>query len=288
MLKERLVPVCQDPIVELFVSETPTQRSQTLLVIHGGPGWDQTYLHEPLVELQDERQVVFVDLRGCGGSTRRLPPDAHTPAGATQDLVALLESVATQPVDVLGFSYGGMLAQRLVVTAPDHVRRLIVASSSVLPVPADAFSGWRQRDERVVAQPPVLGYDDDDDTYDDERVRQDAISSAAANIWRLELLPEYLDRLDQVRFSCDWSNAWPDHSRMPPSRPNNVVEELRFLGLPVLLLHGQQDMTFPASLVEQTLKLMPNACAAVIPEAGHMAHIDQPLAWLNALRQFLG
>ena len=189
-------------------------------------------------------------------------------------------------VAMLGFSYGGLLAQRLVIAAPERVRRLIVASSSVLPVPGDAFAGWRERDERVAAQPPVIGYDDD--SYDDERVRQDAISSAAANIWRLELLPEYLNRLDQVRFSCDWSNAWPDHSRMPQTRSNNAVEQLRSIGLPVLLLHGQQDMTFPAALVDQTLTMLPNACGAVIPEAGHMAHIDQPLAWLNALRQFLG
>ncbi|MGV9310211.1 alpha/beta fold hydrolase [Nonomuraea sp. NPDC003727] len=49
------------------------------------------------------------------------------------------------------------------------------------------------------------------------------------------------------------------------------------------LLHGRQDMTFPSSLVAAT----PCAEAVVLAEAGHMAHIDQPEAWLAAVRRFL-
>lgn len=45
------------------------------------------------------------------------------------------------PVDVLGFSYGGQLVQRLTVAAPERVRRAIIASSSILPVQLEAFAG---------------------------------------------------------------------------------------------------------------------------------------------------
>ncbi|HVB27430.1 MAG TPA: alpha/beta hydrolase [Mycobacteriales bacterium] len=284
-LVERQVRVSDDPVVELFIAETDGDPDRTLLVVHGGPDWDQMYLREPLVHLGSNHRVLWVDLRGCGRSTRGLPGPAHTPAAAVRDLVELIRQLGVASVDVLGFSYGGQLVQRLVVAAPNQVQSAIVASSSILRVPPDAFVGWRERDDRVAAQAPVAGYDDD--SYDDERTRLDAVNSAVANIWQLERLPEYLARLDLVHFSSDWSRAWPDHSLMPASRPDNVVEELRELGTPLLLLHGQQDMTFPVELVAQTLPLLPNARGVVLPQAGHMAHIDQPQAWLDAVRAFL-
>ena len=58
-------------------------------------------------------------------------------------------------------------------------------------------------------------------------------------------------------------------------------------GPPLLLLHGRQDMTYPAALVEPTLALILNARGVVLEEAGHMAHVDQPEAWLTAISDFL-
>jgi len=269
VLRERLVRVCDGPVVDLFVTEAGDGTGAPLLVIHGGPDWDQTYLHEPLIRLQDRRRVVFVDLRGCGRSTRGLPPDACSPEAATRDLVVLIAEVLAQPTDVLGFSYGGLIAQRLMLSAPDLVRRLVIASSSVLPVPADAFDGWEEREVRMASgssfEPP--------DVWDDETTRQDAISSAPANIWRLDLLPEYLVRLDQIRFSSDWAASWLAGA-LPSPRLEDAPQCLAQLGKPILLLHGRQDMTFPVGLVPSTVDLIPTACSAVIDEAGHMAHID--------------
>jgi pimeloyl-ACP methyl ester carboxylesterase len=55
----------------------------------------------------------------------------------------------------------------------------------------------------------------------------------------------------------------------------------------VLLLHGRQDMTFPVSLVEPTLGLIPRASAVVLENAGHMLHVDDPDGYLRAVREFL-
>jgi pimeloyl-ACP methyl ester carboxylesterase len=280
---ERHVRVSDVPVVELFVGQTSGDPDSSLLVIHGGPDWDHSYLREPLVHLGGDRRVVFVDLRGCGRSTRGLPDGSYTPANAVQDLVVLIESLGRHPVDVLGFSYGGLLAQRLLVTAPEQVRRTIIASSSILPVDEQAFAGWAERAERLAEQPPDPG---GDGSWTAERTRLDAVTSAAANVWRRELLPAYLDRLRQVRFSADWAAAWRA-GRLPPARPDRVVERLGALGKPILLLHGRQDMTFPVDLVQPTTELIPTATGVVLDDAGHMAHVDQPDAWLAAVRAFL-
>ncbi len=224
MLIERLVQVGDDPRVELFVGETAGDPDRTLLVIHGGPDWDQMYLRQPLMGLAVDRPVVFADLRGCGRSTRGLPGPAHTPAAAVDDLAILIDQLDGRPVDVLGFSYGGLLAQRLLGFAPEKVQRAVIASSSVLPVLPDAFAGWTERDARL-ARARAGGHSDA--PWDDERTRQDAVGNAMRDVWRLELLPEYLSRLEQVHFSSEWARAWPDRSKIPRRVPSTWPTGLR-------------------------------------------------------------
>jgi len=55
----------------------------------------------------------------------------------------------------------------------------------------------------------------------------------------------------------------------------------------MLLLHGEQDRTFPAVLAGQAAARRPRATPVVLAGAGHMAHIDDPRAWMTAVRRFL-
>jgi len=141
-MTETRVRVAAHPDVELFVAQSAGPADRALLVIHGGPDWDHTYLREPLVQVGDRYRLVLPDLRGCGRSTCGLSPDQYTPDAAVADLVGLLDTLGLAAADLLGFSYGGLLAQRLALSAPDRVRRLIIASSAAYPVPSDAFADW--------------------------------------------------------------------------------------------------------------------------------------------------
>ncbi|MFD8077009.1 alpha/beta fold hydrolase [Streptomyces sp. NPDC059718] len=283
MFEEMLVPVSHDPAVELFVARAGRPSGPPLLVVHGGPDWDHTYLRRPLDRLAGHRRIVLPDLRGCGRSTRGLADGHYTPDAATADLVRLLDALGIGRTDVLGFSYGGLIAQRLALAAPGRVRRLVIASSSVLPVPPDAFDGWREREERLAAEAAVWS---DPSLSGAALTRAAAVASARANVWREEALPGYLDVLRGVRFTAEWLRPWQAGTLPGPRRPGDPGR-LAALGVPVLLLHGRQDMTFPVGLVAPTLRLLPSARAAVIEEAGHMTHVDQPDAWLEALEDFL-
>ncbi|MFJ2030122.1 alpha/beta fold hydrolase [Streptosporangium sp. NPDC087985] len=283
MFTESAIAVSTEPAVDLFVAQTPGPADRTLLVIHGGPDWDHTYLREPLAELADRHRVVLPDLRGCGRSTRGLADDQYTPAAATDDLIVLLDTLGVSQADVLGFSYGGLIAQRLTLAAPKRVRRLVIASSSVLPVPPDAFDGWSEREERLAAE--VAAWSDPDLSGPD-LTRAAAFASAAANVWRPDVLPAYLERLAGVHFSAEWMRPLQTGT-LPAARHQDTIQRLVALDIPLLLLHGRQDMTFPAALAEDAARLIPTARAVVIEEAGHMTHIDQPRIWLDTIADFL-
>jgi len=268
--------------VELHVAEYGARDGRPLLVVHGGPDWDHSYLVEPLIRLPDWHRVVFPDLRGCGRSTRGLTDEQYAWDLAVEDLVVLIDKLGLPTADVLGFSTGGTLALRLVLRAPQRVRRLIIASSSVEPVPPDAFAGWAERDRRRSA-----ATEPDDRLDGPELTRAWAFGSAAENVWRAEALPDYLGRLERINFSGDWTRRWLAE-RLGDARPADARRRLADTGIPVLLLHGRQDMTFPAALAEVTGATMRTASARILDDAGHMAHIDQPDRWLAAVQHFLG
>lgn len=79
-----------------------------------------------------------MDLRGCGDSSRGLPLGACQPRRAVDDIVAVMTALGSH-ADLLGFSFGGHLAQMFAAAHPDRLRTLILASTT-------AYDGDRQRD----------------------------------------------------------------------------------------------------------------------------------------------
>src|SRR5688572_27733896 len=153
MWRERRVP----GEVEIFTAWREGTGDRTLLAIHGGPDWDHSYLRDPLEQL--DHRLLLPDLRGCGRSGR-LQSEEYHPDGVVRDLVRVLDAFGVERADVLGHSYGGMVAQRFAISHPSRVRSLIVSGSSVLPVPPDAFAGWAERDEIIARQEDMWQRDD--------------------------------------------------------------------------------------------------------------------------------
>ncbi|WP_086666690.1 alpha/beta fold hydrolase [Lentzea kentuckyensis] len=274
MWRDRVVP----GEVDIFVGWQEGTGDRTLLAIHGGPDWDHSYLRDPLQRL--DCRLLMPDLRGCGRSGR--VPEYH-PDGVVRDLVRVLDEFGVERADVLGHSYGGTVAQRFAITHPDRVRSLIVSGSSVLPVPPDAFAGWTERDEVLARQEDPWQRQD---LSPEECVRAEAFAAAPANVWRAEAMPGYLRRLEEVRFGAEWVRQLQAGGLVSPRLPD-AAQRIAELGIPVLLLHGRQDMTFPVSLVEPTLDLIPRARAVVLEETGHMLHADDPDGYLKAVRDWL-
>lgn len=283
MWAESLAAVSADPAVRLFVAQAGGRTGRVVLVIHGGPDWDHSYLRDPVDRLAGRCRLILPDLRGCGRSTRGLGADQYTPDTAAGDLAVLLDVLGVARADVLGFSYGGLLAQRLALTAPQCVRSLIIASSSIVPVPADGFAGWAERDRRVAAKAAAWS---DPGLSGPPRTRAAAIAGAPADVWRPEVLPGYLARLARIRFSAEWARPWRAGT-LASAYCEDAAGRLAGLGIPILVLHGRYDMTVPAALAQHAAALIPAARAVILDDAGHMAHIDQPEPWIRAVSRFL-
>jgi pimeloyl-ACP methyl ester carboxylesterase len=280
--------------VSLFARRLGDPGLPPLIVVHGGPTWDHSYLLPAIGELADVAQVVLFDLRGCGRSSRT-PPVGTLPVAQLQpdyladDVAALVAHFGSPRADLLGFSYGGLIAMRVVAQHPDLVRSVILASTSAYPDYQDeleASADYRSR----VALCTEVGWDDPVLTGpgapDGALSRAMAYGSAPLNVWRLDRLDEWHEVLQRVRFSSDWNGPYAA-GLLRPGAPEDAPGALREWGGPALILHGSREMAFPVGVARRLHAEVPASTLAEIPDAAHMAHFDNPTAWLGAVRAFL-
>ncbi len=73
-------------------------------------------------------QVVVFDNRGFGESDS--PPGPYTTAQLARDALAVLDATEVESAHVIGISLGGMIAQELVLAAPERVRKLVLCATT--------------------------------------------------------------------------------------------------------------------------------------------------------------
>ena len=76
--------------------------------------------------LAQDRPVILVDYRGVGRSGGEMPDSM--PAVAA-DIIAFVKALGLKEIDLFGFSIGGMVAQQVVLDAPELVRRILLAGT---------------------------------------------------------------------------------------------------------------------------------------------------------------
>jgi len=112
------------------------------VVLHGGPGASHDYLRPQMDALARARRLFYYDQRGGGRSP--LPPGV-APAGWREhvaDLEAVRAFLGRETVDLVGYSWGALLALLYAIEHPERVGRLAL----VAPAPARARDRDRMRE----------------------------------------------------------------------------------------------------------------------------------------------
>ncbi len=196
-------------------------------------------------------------------------PEIDSLTGYVDHVVAMLDAVGAEQADLVGVSWGGVIAARLAVTHRARIRRLVLADTSrgsgVDPARAAAM---RQRGEALAGQtteafaaaraPRLLSPD----------ASPDLVVAVASEMAAAIRLPGYGQAAAAM--------ADTDHTDLLPS-----------IEMPTLVVVGQEDIVCPPSEAEVLTALIPNASLVTIPNAGHLANREQPAAFNKAVGDFL-
>ncbi|HVP28831.1 MAG TPA: alpha/beta hydrolase [Myxococcota bacterium] len=101
----------------------------TLLLLHGGPGFDHSTYKPAFARLADVAQLVYLDHRGNGRSERGDPASWNL-AQWGDDVRAFCDALGIERPIVFGNSFGGMVAMSYATRHPEHPGKLVLSSTS--------------------------------------------------------------------------------------------------------------------------------------------------------------
>jgi pimeloyl-ACP methyl ester carboxylesterase len=133
--------------VTLYARIAGNANSRAMLVaLHGGPGNSSDYMVSLEQLAGPQLAVVTYDQRGTGHSSE--PSEGYAMANYIADLEAIRQAIGTETIDLLGHSWGGVLALRYAAAYPLRVRSIILAGSGVL-TPEASQSAQESRARRI-------------------------------------------------------------------------------------------------------------------------------------------
>jgi proline iminopeptidase len=102
---------------------------EPLILISGGPGISHDYFHPYFSALRDSYRIIYFDGFGRGKSDRAKDRREYTLAHDVEDVEGLGKVLGLGKVNLLGHSYGGIVAQAYALRFPDSLRRLILVDT---------------------------------------------------------------------------------------------------------------------------------------------------------------
>jgi 2-succinyl-6-hydroxy-2,4-cyclohexadiene-1-carboxylate synthase len=263
--------------VRLAIAEAGTG-GRPLMLVHGftGAKEDFTDFLEPLAE--QGWHAVAPDLRGHGASDHPAAEESYSLAVFAADVLALADELGWGRFVLLGHSMGGMVAQHLLLAAPERVRGVVLMDTTHGPI------DWVEADTAELAAAVV---------------RQQGIAALmeALKLLRAEdplMTPAFLRLLNEKPGYSEFCDAkllasapsmWLAMAPALLTQPDRL-DRLAGVGVPTLVIVGEQDIPFIAH-GERMAKTIPGARLVIIPDAGHSPQFENMDAWWVALSSFL-
>jgi poly(3-hydroxyalkanoate) depolymerase len=253
--------------VRLRVSVRGTGQPLLLLMGLGG----NLEMWAPFEDALDGRRVrtIAVDAPGTGGSSRyRLP---RRMCGLARTMQGLLDELGEEQVDVLGVSFGGVLAQQLAHQAPDRVRRLVLAATGA------GLGGVPGSPRVLLALATPRRYHQPDyfrriaGTVYGGAARQDPDAMLHGSLARFANAPSTRGYLAQLYAIAGWSSLpW-----------------LWRLSQPTLVIAGDDDPIVPLVNGRMLHRLIPDARLHVVEGGGHLFLLERPAEMAALVTDFV-
>lgn len=262
---------------------------EPFVVLHGGPGMYHDELYPFFQDFAASHRVIFYDQRGNGRSLMEpIDSSTFTVELMVEDLEQLRQAFGIEELNIIGHSWGGLLAMYYAVEHPDHVKRLMLISAA--PVNTELLiacyerqismftpQDWKRVEElwsseRYMAGDPathneamrlsegVLFHDPANVDIYMEAAAFD--STTAANAVRLN------DLARGIKLGID------------------VQDRLGRISCPTLIVHCSEDFIVPEA-PQLAHSMIAGSRLVVLEDSGHYPHIEIPGPFFAALERFI-
>lgn len=249
-------------------------RGNPILLISGSGNVMDVWPTHFLKELALNHTVIIFDNRGVGNTTAGTRPFSIDQFA--KDTVGLLDALDIQRTDVLGFSMASFIAQKITLTHPERVSRLVLYGAS-----CGGREGIPQTQEVTMTI---------SDLANNRSQNADASLSVTFPPEWIRKNPNYLETIPKTpeiilsttvvkQFNAveDWlSRNW-----------TGVCDQLQHISIPTLIITGAEDVSVPAANSLILVQKIPGAWLVQIKAAGHGLMFQYPEKFSEIVKAFL-
>jgi 3-oxoadipate enol-lactonase len=235
-----------------------------VLVLSNSLGTTLAMWDEQAPALSERLRLLRYDHRGHGGSP--VPPGPYKIEDLGRDVLVLLDRLEVERFSFCGLSIGGMVGMWLAGEAPERVERLVLCCTSARFAP---------------------------DTFDSRArtVRAEGVGAIADAVVERWFTPAFREDRPEV---AEWARrmlletpAEGYAGCCEAVRDADLSGGLGTISAPTLVIAGADDPAAPPEEAELIRDSIPDASLEVIPDAAHLANVEQPEAVTQAIRDHL-
>lgn len=243
-------------------------KGRPLVLLHAGVA-DRTMWSEHLRPLADRGfQVVAMDLPGFGEAPVSIDEDAPW-----RDVIETLDAIGIERAAFVGNSFGGLVAQRVAVLAPERVDALVLVSSGASGIePSPQLQAAWEAEESAFAEGDI-----------------EAAVQSVLETWTLPSAPEQLrDRVATMQRRAYEQGEAPEDRPDGEDPLEDDIDALARVDVPVLIVVGEHDMVDFQLAADVLADALPNARRVTLTGVGHLAPLEEPQEFRELLLSFLG
>ncbi|HEY8227567.1 MAG TPA: alpha/beta hydrolase [Pyrinomonadaceae bacterium] len=269
-------------------------KGPAVIVLHGGPDFDHSYLLPDLDRLKDTFRLIYYDQRGRGRSVENVRPEDVTLMSDLDDVDRVRKHFRLDAAVLLGHSWGTVLALEYALRHPTRVSHLILMNPA--PISTTDLTAFRKiyieklgtemdRQRAIVASPAYQAGDPE----------------AVTARYRIHFKPALARAEDYERLMATMHAAFKSQGSEGIVKAQAVedrlmrdtwdvpgydlVPKLRSLRIPTLVIAGDRDF-FPIDVAAHIAQALPNAQLVTMKNCGHFAFLECPGDLRTALNDF--
>jgi len=261
-------------------------KGEPILIIHGGPGLDHTYFLPQMEGLAKNHELIFYDQRASGKSASNLDSSQISIDIFVEDIEAIRKQTKQENLNILGHSFGGILAMKYAIKYPDKVNKLILSNSS-------SASSIFMKNEAKRLQERIT----EEDKFAQELIFkstnfQAGKASAYEDLFRTFFRKEFVNRDLADSLTLTFPANFAKNSRLLSYLSKDMganydfSTDLKNITAPTLVVYGDYEI-LAESAGKQIAETIPNAEFMLLENCGHFPFIENSTAYFTAINDFL-
>jgi len=259
-------------------------KGEPLLIINGGPGMNSNGFEGMAKILAETQQTIIYDQRGTGKSElKEINAKTISMKIMADDIEALRKHLKIKKWNILGHSFGGMLASYYATIYPNSINKLVLSSSGGIDLSLLKGPNLIEQNLSKVEKDSMNYWDDKiekgDTSYTARLGRGRAM--APAYVYDQKYVPVIAERLTQGNSTIN-GLLWNDMQKMN----FDCTAKLKTFKNPVLIIQGKEDV-ISNEIGELAQKTLPNSKLILLENCRHYGWLDAKEKYFGEINSFL-